>query len=156
MRVMRRYWAIMVIALPLGAVLGVFTYLALFASIGVELFGTVMYGTIGVVVALSAVLGALLAGFALERHMKKSEAARVGVGALGAAAGVFVLGIIVTIVEKLTAPATNNGEAFIFIGAAMAIPAGIAAAIMISCVEARLRSRSEKATALSWQELNGL
>ncbi|QPZ38618.1 hypothetical protein [Paramicrobacterium chengjingii] len=156
MEALRRYWAIMVIALPLGAVLGVVTYLALFASIGVALFGAAMYGTIGAVVALSAVLGALVSGFALERHVRKSETVRIGVGALGAAAGVFVLGVVVTIVDKLTSSGSTGGEAFIFVGTVLAIPASIVAAIMISCVEARLRSRSEKATARSWQDFNGL
>lgn len=137
MRMLRRYRSIMIGALPLGALLGLVTYLITFTYVGWSLIAALQFFLGGIVVAIAAVLGALLAVAAFDDRLRKSAGARAGMAGLGAGIGVILLGVVVSIIAYVTAVSPSGGDLTVIIGMVLAVPAAILGTLMTWCVESR-------------------
>lgn len=159
---LRRYRLIVVLAVPLGFVLGALLFVVMAftgnpdwrAHLTVSEIGrnVVMYGLIGLVVAVCAAAGGVIAVAMKDRQFRRQRSVRIRWAAIGAAAGVVLLGIGSEIIASLARTSSGWGAAMIYLSFFLAIPAAIAAAALVAVAENRAARQLMPRTEITYDQ----
>jgi hypothetical protein len=141
----RRYRLIAVLAVPLGFALGalLFGVMAisgnpdwrahLTLSEVARSVGT--YGLIGVTVSLCALAGGGVAVAVKDRRLQRQQNFRVLWAAIGATAGVLVLGVGTAILSSVGTSSGGWSGFIVYVSLFLAVPAAISAATLVALAE---------------------
>ncbi|MBG6214917.1 MAG: hypothetical protein LH475_10820 [Cryobacterium sp.] len=106
------------------------------------------YGVIGLVIAVTALLGGLAAVAGFDRHLTKSSRARTILAAVGAMGGVVLLSGVIGIVLSMLDDGLYAGVTITF-GAFFGVAAGVVAAVMVHYAERQSRPARHRISAES-------
>lgn len=160
---LRRYRLIVVLAVPLGFVLGALLFVVMAftgnpdwrAHLTVSEIGrnVVMYGLIGLVVAVCAAAGGVIAVTMKDRQFRRQRSVRIRWAAIGAAAGVVLLGIGSEIIASLARTSSGWGADMIYLMSFfLAVPAAIVAAALVAVAENRAARQLMPRTEITYDQ----